>query len=66
VLRPWELVSLEFEYPDVASLYGVQKVFEVPNIPDKLLSTQGAYGVEFAGYAEYDPDMKFTVLKRTG
>jgi hypothetical protein len=66
VLRPWELAALEVRYPDVAALYGVQKVFEFPNVPEKLLSTQGAYGVEFAGYAEYDADMKFTVLKRTG
>ena len=66
VLRPWELDSLRARFPDVASRYEVAKVFEMPGIPESQLNTHGASGVEFAGYAQVNIDMKFTVLKRTG
>lgn len=64
VLRPWELDSLHAEYPDLAATYQVAKVFEMPGIPESRLNTHGAAGVEFAGYAQVDIDMKFTVLRR--
>ncbi|HEV2475470.1 MAG TPA: hypothetical protein VGX22_02940 [Candidatus Dormibacteraeota bacterium] len=66
VLRPWELDSLRARFPDVASRYEAQKVFEMPGIPERELDMHGASGVEFAGYAQVNIDMKFTVLKRTG
>jgi len=65
VLRQWELDSLRARFPDVASRYEVVKVFEMPGIPESQLNTHGASGVEFAGYAQVNIDMKFTVLKRT-
>jgi hypothetical protein len=66
VLRPWELDALRARFADVASRYEAQKVFEMPGIPESELNTHGASGVEFAGYAQVNIDMKFTVLKRTG
>ena len=63
VLRPWELDQLRQQYPDVAAEYDVQKVFEVSGVPEATLDRRGAAGVEFAGYSQYDVDMKFTVLR---
>ena len=66
VLRPWELDSLRARFAGVASRYEAQKVFEMPGIPESELDMHGASGVEFAGYAQVNIDMKFIVLKRTG
>ncbi len=65
VLRPWELAALQQKYPAVASEYEVQKVFEVPGVPDSKLDQLNANSVSFAGYSETDIDMKFIVLRRT-
>ena len=65
VLRPWELDQLRQQFPDVAAEYQVQKVFEVSGVPEATLDRRGAAGVDFAGYSQYDVDMKFTVLKKT-
>jgi hypothetical protein len=64
VMRPWELDSLRQEFPDVAAEYQIEKVFEMPGIPDGDLNVQGAAGVAFGGLVVADTDMKFTVLKR--
>jgi hypothetical protein len=64
VMRPWELDSLRQEFPDVAAEYQIEKVFEMPGIPDGDLNVQGATGVAFGGLVVADTDMKFTVLKR--
>ena len=64
VLRPWELDALRAEFPDVASRYEVEKVFEVSGVPESDLNRWGGSQVGFAGYQVYDIDMKFTVLRR--
>jgi hypothetical protein len=66
VLRPWELDSLRSGFPDVASHYEIAKVFEMPGVPESRLNTHGSSEVEFAGYAQVNIDMKFTVFRRTG
>lgn len=65
VLRPWELDSLRARYPDVAARYTVARVFEMPGMSESRLDTHGGGDVEFAGYAQVNIDMKFTVLERT-
>jgi hypothetical protein len=65
LLRPWEQHALEAEFPDVAAEYQVEKVFELPGVPEANLNTPGRTGLGFAGYQVYNVDTKFTVLKRT-
>jgi hypothetical protein len=65
VLRPWELDSLQKNYPAVAAKYQVEKVFEMPGVPESKLDTRNATSVSFGGLVETDIDLKFTVLKRT-
>jgi len=65
LLRPWEQQALETEFPDVAAEYQVQKVFELPGVPEADLNTPGGTGLGFGGYQVYNVDTKFTVLKRT-
>lgn len=65
LLRPWELQALENEFPDVASEYQVQAVFELPGVPEANLDRPGGTALSFGGYEVYNVDTKFTVLKRT-
>jgi hypothetical protein len=64
VLRPWELVSLQQNYPAVAADYRVEKVFEMPGVPESTLDARNASSVSFGGLVETDIDLKFIVLKR--
>jgi hypothetical protein len=64
VLRPWELNSLRSEFPDVAAKYAVDRVFEMPGVPESQLNVNGASSVSFGGLVETSTDEKFTVLKR--
>ena len=64
VLRPWELESLRSQFPDVAAQYEVQRVFQMPGVPDDKLNVDGAVTISFTGLAETDVDEKFIVLKR--
>ncbi len=64
VLRPWELVSLQQSYPAVAADYRVEKVFEMPGVPESTLDARNASSVSFGGLVETDIDLKFIVLKR--
>ena len=66
VLRPWELDSLRQKFPDTASLYAVNRVFELPGEPESRLNMDGASTVSFAGLVETESDEKFIVLKRVG
>jgi hypothetical protein len=63
VMRPWELQQLQDEFPGVAAEYQVDKVFEMPGVPEGDLNVQGASGIQFGGLVVADTDMKFTVLK---
>lgn len=65
MLRPWELQDLQSEFPDVASEYQVEAVFELPGVPEANLNRPGGTALSFAGYEVYNVDTKFTVLKRT-
>ncbi|HEX9097353.1 MAG TPA: hypothetical protein VF990_14790 [Candidatus Dormibacteraeota bacterium] len=65
VLRPWELDALQQNYPAVAAKYQVEKVFEMPGVPESELNVRGASSVSFGGFVETDIDLKFIVLKRT-
>ena len=64
VLRPWELDSLRQQYPDVAARYAVDRIFELPGVPESKLNADGACTVSFAGLAETDVDEKFIILRR--
>jgi hypothetical protein len=64
VLRPFELDSLMQTYPAVAAEYRVEKVFEMPGVPESQLAVRNATTVSFGGLVETDIDMKFIVLKR--
>jgi hypothetical protein len=64
VLRPWELESLRSKFPDVAARYTVDRVFEMPGMPESQLDVDGASTVSFGGLVETNTDEKFTVLKR--
>lgn len=64
VMRPWELQSLDDQFPAIAAEYQVEKIFEMPGVPEADLNAQGASGVSFGGLVVADTDMKFTVLKR--
>jgi hypothetical protein len=64
VLRPWELDSLQSKFPDVAAKYAVDRVFEMPGVPESQLDVDGAASVSFGGLVETSTDEKFTVLKR--
>jgi len=64
ILRPWELQSLANEFPDVAAEYQVQKVFELPGVPEANLDVSGGTRLAFGGYEVYNVDAKFAVLKR--
>ena len=64
VLRPWELESLRSKFPDVAARYTVDRVFEMPGMPESQLNVDGASTVAFGGLVETNTDEKFTVLKR--
>jgi hypothetical protein len=65
VLRPWELDSLRREFPDVAAMYAVDRVFELPGVPESQLNTAGATIVSFGGFAEVETDENFIILKRS-
>ncbi len=65
VLRPWELDSLRQKYPATASLYVVDRTFELAGVPESRLNADGANTVSFAGFAETDVDEKFLILRRT-
>ena len=64
VLRPWELDSLRQKFPATASEYVVDRVFELPGVPENQLNTDGATTVSFAGFVESDVDGKIIILKR--
>ena len=64
VVRPWELDSLRSSFPDVAALYAVDRVFEMPGVPESRLNIDGASTVSFGGLVEVSTDEKFTVLRR--
>ncbi len=64
VLRPWELDSFRAKFPDVAAKYAVDRVFEMPGVPESVLNVDGAASVSFGGLVETSTDEKFTVLKR--
>jgi hypothetical protein len=64
VLRPWELDALRSEFPDVAAKYAVDRVVEMPGVPESQLNVNGAASVSFGGLVETSTDEKFTVLKR--
>ncbi|HEY4914057.1 MAG TPA: hypothetical protein VIJ91_09080, partial [Candidatus Dormibacteraeota bacterium] len=64
VLRPWELDSLRAKFPDVAAQYAVDRVFEMPGVPESVLNVDGAASVSFGGLVETSTDEKFTILKR--
>jgi hypothetical protein len=64
VLRPWELDSLGQKYPATASEYVVDRIFELPGVPESRLNADGASTVSFAGLSETDVDEKFIILKR--
>jgi len=64
VLRPWELDSLRAKFPDVAARYAVDRVFEMPGVPESQLNVDGAASVSFGGLVETTTDEKFTILKR--
>jgi len=64
VMRPWELQSLDDEFPAIAAKYQVEKIFEMPGVPEGDLNVQGASGFSFGGLVVADTDMKFTILKR--
>jgi hypothetical protein len=66
VLRPWELDSLRANFPDVAAHYAVDRVFEMPGVPENVLNVDGAASVSFGGLVETSTDEKFTVLRRIG
>jgi hypothetical protein len=63
-MRPWELKELQKSFPAIAANYEVEKVFQMPGIPEEQLNESGASGITFGGMAEVDVDMKFTVLRR--
>jgi hypothetical protein len=64
ILRPWELDDLHKKFPAVAAMYIVDRVFEMPGVPESDLDVGGATIVSFGGYVEISTDEKFTVLKR--
>lgn len=64
VLRPWELAWLQQKYPEVAARYQVEKVFQMPGVPESQLDQRNAGTVSFGGLVETNIDMKFIVLKR--
>src|SRR4029077_8451501 len=64
ILRPWELQSLANEFPDVAAEYQLQKVFELPGVPEANLDVSGGARLAFGDYEIYNVDAKFAVLKR--
>jgi hypothetical protein len=64
VVRPWELDSLRANFPDVAAQYAVDRVFEMPGVPENVLNVDGAASVSFGGLVETSTDEKFTILKR--
>jgi hypothetical protein len=45
-------------------MYIVDRVFEMPGVPESDLDVGGATIVSFGGYVEISTDEKFTVLKR--
>ena len=63
VLRPWELDGLRQEFPSVASMYVVDRVFEAPGVAENELN-QDANLVSFGGFAEIDHDKKIVILRR--
>jgi len=63
VLRPWELDGLRKEFPNVADMYGIDRVFEAPDVPESELN-QDFNTVSFGGFAESDHDKKFFILRR--
>ena len=65
VLRPWELDSFQQQFPAIAAEYEVDRVFELPGVPESDLSRPGGMTVSYGGLAEVDVDGKFIVLKRT-
>jgi hypothetical protein len=65
VLRPWELDSFQQQFPAIAAEYEVDRVFQLPGVPDGDLSRPGAMTVSYGGLAEVDVDGKFFVLKRS-
>lgn len=64
VMRPFELDSLQQKYPAVAAKYRLEKVFEMPNVPESKLDVRNASSVSFGGLVETNIDMKFIVLRR--
>ena len=65
VLRPWELDSLQREFPEIAAQYGTDRVFELPGVPESELNRESGLKVSFGGFTEVDLDGKFIVLRRT-
>jgi hypothetical protein len=66
VLRPRELVSLRQRFPETASMYAVDRVFEMAAVPgSQPTDDAAATSVSFAGLVEWNVDEKFIVLKRT-
>ncbi|HEY4888807.1 MAG TPA: hypothetical protein VIJ58_09575 [Candidatus Dormibacteraeota bacterium] len=66
VLRPRELVSLRQRFPETASMYAVDRVFEMAAVPgSQPTDDAAATTVSFAGLVEWNVDEKFIVLKRT-
>jgi hypothetical protein len=64
-MRPWEVDTLRQRFPDVAAKYQVDKIFEMPGVPEKQLNEDRASGVAFGGLTEVNLDMKFVVLKKS-
>lgn len=64
VFRPWELNSFQNDFPADAAAYQVDRVFQLPGVPQSQLERPGGFTVSFAGLEEVDVDAEFYVLKR--